>query len=84
MLIELFNTKLMDCLIRFSRVTHEVAEELSPRDPRTAVKQDGTSVTPTLPPPDLEREEEKGDTSDPADVSPCSATYSNLGECLLP
>lgn len=64
-----------------SRVTHEVAEELSPRDPRTpAVKQDGTSVTPTLPPPDLEREEEKDATSDPTDVSPCSATYSNLGQ----
>lgn len=62
-------------------MTHEVAEELSPRDPRTpAVKQDGTSVTPTLPPPDLEREEEKDATSDPTDVSPCSATYSNLGK----
>ncbi|XP_076781815.1 inactive tyrosine-protein kinase PEAK1 isoform X3 [Arvicanthis niloticus] len=62
-----------------SRVTHEVAEELSPRDPRTSVKQDGSSVTPTPPPPNLEREEEKDDTSDPTDVSPCSATYSNLG-----
>uniref|UniRef100_A0A087WQ01 Inactive tyrosine-protein kinase PEAK1 n=1 Tax=Mus musculus TaxID=10090 RepID=A0A087WQ01_MOUSE len=63
------------------RVTHEVAGELSPRDPRTpAGKQDGTSVTPTLPPPDLEREEEKDDTLDPTDVSPCSATYSNLGQ----
>ena len=71
----------MDCLICFSRVTHEVAGELSPRDPRTpAGKQDGTSVTPTLPPPDLEREEEKDDTLDPTDVSPCSATYSNLGK----
>nr|XP_021483620.1 pseudopodium-enriched atypical kinase 1 [Meriones unguiculatus] len=62
-----------------SRVTHEVAEEFSPQDPRTLlVKQDGTSVTPALPPPDLEREEEKDDTSDPIDVNPCSATYSNL------
>ncbi|XP_055477917.1 inactive tyrosine-protein kinase PEAK1 isoform X2 [Psammomys obesus] len=64
-----------------SRVTHEVAEEFSPQDPRTlVVKQDGTSVTPALPPPDLEREEEKDDTSDPIDVNPCSATYSNLGQ----
>ncbi|XP_040586194.1 inactive tyrosine-protein kinase PEAK1 isoform X2 [Mesocricetus auratus] len=62
-----------------SRVTHEVAEEFSPKDPKTlVVKQDGTSVTPALPPPDLEREEEKDDTSDPLDLNSCSATYSNL------
>ncbi|XP_059123913.1 inactive tyrosine-protein kinase PEAK1 [Peromyscus eremicus] len=64
-----------------SRVTHEVAEEFSPQDPKTlVVKQDGTSVTPALPPPDLEREEEKDDTSDPVDLNSCSATYSNLGQ----
>lgn len=64
-----------------SHVTHEIAEEFSPQDPRTlVVKQDGTSVTPVLSPPDLEREEEKNDTSNPLDLSPCSATYSNLGQ----
>ncbi|KAM4832429.1 inactive tyrosine-protein kinase PEAK1 [Urocitellus parryii] len=67
-----------------SHVTHEVTEEFSPRDPRTVVvKQDvggGISVTPAPPTPDLEREEEKEDTSDPVDLNPCSATYSNLGQ----
>ncbi|XP_049975412.1 inactive tyrosine-protein kinase PEAK1 isoform X3 [Alexandromys fortis] len=64
-----------------SRVTHEVAEEFSPQDPKPlAVKQDGTSVTPASPPPDLEREEEKDDTADPIDLNSCSATYSNLGQ----
>ncbi|KAM4826248.1 inactive tyrosine-protein kinase PEAK1 isoform 2-T2 [Thomomys bottae] len=63
-----------------SHVTHEVPEGLSPQDPRTVTeKPDGTSVTPALPTPDLEREEEKDDTSDTADPNPCSATYSNLG-----
>ncbi|CAH6869123.1 Peak1 [Phodopus roborovskii] len=63
-----------------SRVTHEVAEEFSPQDPKTlVVRQDGTSVPPVLPPPDLEREEEKDDASDPIDLlNSCSATYSNL------
>ncbi|ELR59214.1 Tyrosine-protein kinase SgK269 [Bos mutus] len=67
-----------------SHVTHEVTEDFSPRDPRTvAVKQDGggcTSVTPALHLPELEREEEKEDISDPMDLNPCSATYSNLGQ----
>ncbi|ERE75094.1 pseudopodium-enriched atypical kinase 1-like protein [Cricetulus griseus] len=64
-----------------SRATHEVAEEFSPQDPKTLfVKQDGTSVTPALPPADLEREEEKDDTSHPIDLNSCSATYSNLGQ----
>uniref|UniRef100_A0A8C5LGR8 Inactive tyrosine-protein kinase PEAK1 n=1 Tax=Jaculus jaculus TaxID=51337 RepID=A0A8C5LGR8_JACJA len=64
-----------------SHVTHEVLEEFSPQDPGTLiVKQDGISVTPVLPPPDLEREKEKEDTSDPVDLNPCSATYSNLGQ----
>lgn len=67
-----------------SHVTHEVTEDFSPRDPRTvAVKQDGggcTSVTPALHLPELEREEEKEDISDPIDLNPCSATYSNLGQ----
>ncbi|KAL6082290.1 hypothetical protein STEG23_031317 [Scotinomys teguina] len=64
-----------------SRVTHEVAEEFSPQDPKTlVVKQDGTSVSAALPPPDLEREEEKDDTWDPVDLNSCSATYSNLGQ----
>lgn len=65
-------------------VTHEVTEDFSPRDPRTVVvKQDGggcTSVTTALPLPELEREEEKEDISDPMDLNPCSATYSNLGQ----
>ncbi|XP_060030703.1 inactive tyrosine-protein kinase PEAK1 isoform X2 [Erinaceus europaeus] len=64
--------------------THEIAEDFSPRDPRTvSVKQDGgtcTSVSAALPLPELEREEEKEDASDPTDLSPCSATYSNLGQ----
>ncbi|XP_007197713.2 inactive tyrosine-protein kinase PEAK1 isoform X1 [Balaenoptera acutorostrata] len=67
-----------------SHVTHEVTEDFSPRDPSTVVvKQDGggcTSVTPALPLPELEREEEKGDISGPMDPNPCSATYSNLGQ----
>lgn len=66
-------------------MTHEVTEDFSPRDPRTVVvKQDGggcTSVTTALPLPELEREEEKEDISDPMDLNPCSATYSNLGKC---
>ena len=66
-------------------MTHEVTEDFSPRDPSTVVvKQDGggcTSVTPALPLPELEREEEKGDISGPMDPNPCSATYSNLGKC---
>lgn len=72
-------------LICFSHVTHEVTEDFSPWDPRTvAAKQDGggcTSVTPALPLPELEKEEEKEDTSEPLDMNPCSATYSNLGKC---
>ncbi|XP_072807044.1 inactive tyrosine-protein kinase PEAK1 [Vicugna pacos] len=67
-----------------SHVTHEVTEDFSPRDPKTVVvKQDGgacTSVTPALPLPELERAEEKEDISDPLDLNPCSATYSNLGQ----
>lgn len=69
---------------RLSHVTRGVTEDFSPRDPRTvAVKQggaDGTSMAPALPLPALEKEEEKEDTSDPLDLSPCSATYSNLGQ----
>lgn len=64
-------------------LSHEVTEDFSPRDPRTVlVKQDGggdTSVTPGLPLTKLEGEEEK-DISDPVDLNPCSATYSNLGQ----
>ncbi|KAM6149946.1 inactive tyrosine-protein kinase PEAK1 [Erethizon dorsatum] len=66
-----------------SHVTHELAEKFSPRDPRPLAKQDGggcTSISPALPPPDLEKEEEKEDTSEPMDLNPCSATYSNLGQ----
>ncbi|XP_003784588.1 pseudopodium-enriched atypical kinase 1 [Otolemur garnettii] len=67
-----------------SRVTHEVTEDFSPRDPKSVVKQDGggcPSITPALPLPELEREEEKEDNiSDPLDLNPCSATYSNLGQ----
>jgi pseudopodium-enriched atypical kinase 1 len=62
-------------------MTHDVPEEFSHRDPRTVVvKQDGTSVTPALPTPDLEKEEEKDDTAGPVELNPCSATYSNLGK----
>ncbi|XP_055984720.1 inactive tyrosine-protein kinase PEAK1 [Sorex fumeus] len=67
-----------------SHVPHEVMEDFSSRDSRTALaKQDGgggTSVTPALPSPELEGEEEKDDISDPVDLNPCSATYSNLGQ----
>ncbi|XP_027624714.1 inactive tyrosine-protein kinase PEAK1 [Tupaia chinensis] len=67
-----------------SHVTHGVTEDVSPRDPSTVVvKQDGgacTSVTPASPPPELEREEEKDGVSEPTDLNPCSATYSNLGQ----
>nr|XP_020007345.1 pseudopodium-enriched atypical kinase 1 [Castor canadensis]XP_020007350.1 pseudopodium-enriched atypical kinase 1 [Castor canadensis] len=64
-----------------SHMTHDVPEEFSHRDPRTVVvKQDGTSVIPALPTPDLEKEEEKDDTAGPVDLNPCSATYSNLGQ----
>ncbi|XP_075392076.1 inactive tyrosine-protein kinase PEAK1 isoform X2 [Tenrec ecaudatus] len=69
-----------------SHVTHEVsAEEFLPRDPRSIVgKQDGgggcTSGSPALPLQELERGEEGEDASDPMDLSPSSATYSNLGQ----
>ncbi|CAK7300523.1 Inactive tyrosine-protein kinase PEAK1 [Vulpes lagopus] len=67
-----------------SHKTHEVTEDLSPRDSRSvAVKQDDggcTSITAASPPPELEREEEKEDVSDTVDLNPCSATYSNLGQ----
>ncbi|XP_006866524.1 PREDICTED: pseudopodium-enriched atypical kinase 1 [Chrysochloris asiatica] len=67
-----------------SHVTHEVpAEDFSPREPRTVVvKQDDrgfSSATPAWSPHELEKEEEKEDVSDPMDLTPCSATYSNLG-----
>lgn len=69
---------------RLSHVTHEATEDFSPRDPRTVVAKqgggDGASMAPALPLPALEREEEKEDTPDPLDLSPCSATYSNLGQ----
>lgn len=66
-----------------SHAAHELAEEFSPRDPRLLTKKDGggcTSVSPILLQPDLEKEEEKEDTSEPIDLNPCSATYSNLGQ----
>lgn len=66
-----------------SHVAHELAEEFSPRDPRPLAKQDGRgcpSISPALPLPDPEKEEEKEETSEPLDLNPCSATYSNLGQ----
>ncbi|XP_037357953.1 inactive tyrosine-protein kinase PEAK1 [Talpa occidentalis] len=67
-----------------SHVTNELTEDFSPRDPRTVVtKQDAggcTSITPPVSLPELEREEEKEDISDPTDLNSCSATYSNLGQ----
>lgn len=79
------NASVTSGLICFSHVTHEVTEDFSPRDPKSVVKQDGggcPSATPALPLPELEREEEKeDDISDPLDLNPCSATYSNLGKC---
>ncbi|XP_004628768.1 pseudopodium-enriched atypical kinase 1 [Octodon degus] len=66
-----------------SHVTHELAEKFSARDPRPLTKQDGggcTSVSPALPSPNPEKEEEKEDASEPVDPNPCSATYSNLGQ----
>ncbi|XP_066198990.1 inactive tyrosine-protein kinase PEAK1 isoform X2 [Saccopteryx leptura] len=62
-----------------SQVTHEVTEDFSLWDPRT-VKQDGGGCAPVLPPPELERAEEKENVLDPIDLNPCSATYSNLGQ----
>ena len=63
-------------------MTHEVTEDFSSWDPRTVVaKQDGGGGTPALPLPELEKEEEKEDISEPMDLNPCSATYSNLGKC---
>uniref|UniRef100_A0A8C2V1Y2 Inactive tyrosine-protein kinase PEAK1 n=1 Tax=Chinchilla lanigera TaxID=34839 RepID=A0A8C2V1Y2_CHILA len=72
-----FNGELRD------HVTHELVEKFSPRDPRPLAKQDDggcTSISPALPPPDSEKEEEKEDMSEPMDPNPCSATYSNLGQ----
>ncbi|XP_036902860.1 inactive tyrosine-protein kinase PEAK1 isoform X2 [Sturnira hondurensis] len=64
-----------------SHVTQEVTEDFSSWDPRTVVaKQDGGGGTPALPLPELEKEEEKEDISEPMDLNPCSATYSNLGQ----
>lgn len=69
-------------LICFSHVTHEVTEDFSPWDPKTVlVKQDGGDCTPAVPLPEPKREEEKEDISDPMDLNPCSAIYSNLGKC---
>ncbi|KAM8782063.1 inactive tyrosine-protein kinase PEAK1 isoform 2-T2 [Rhynchonycteris naso] len=61
-----------------SQVTHEVTEDFSLWDPRTPVKQDGGGCASVLPPPELERSEEKENVSDPTDLNPCRATYSNL------
>lgn len=63
-----------------SHVTHEVTEDFSPWDPRSIVKQNVGGCTPALPLPELEREEEKEDISDPVSLNPCSAIYSNLGQ----
>lgn len=62
-------------------MTHEVTEDFSLWDPRTGVvKQDAGGGIPALPLPELEKEEEKEDISEPMDLNPCSATYSNLGK----
>uniref|UniRef100_F6YZQ5 Inactive tyrosine-protein kinase PEAK1 n=1 Tax=Equus caballus TaxID=9796 RepID=F6YZQ5_HORSE len=64
--------------------SHSSPSQIPKKSLRTvAAKQDGggcTSVTPALPLPELEKEEEKEDTSEPLDMNPCSATYSNLGQ----
>ncbi|KAM7152564.1 inactive tyrosine-protein kinase PEAK1 isoform 5-T14 [Macrochelys suwanniensis] len=59
-------------------------EDLSPQIPRAVfVKQDigvNASVIPVSTPHVPQGEEEKEETSDSSDLSPCSATYSNLGQ----
>lgn len=61
-------------------------EDLSPRIPRAVfVKQDNggsASVIPVSPPHAPQGGEEKEEASDSSDLSPCSATYSNLGKCI--
>ncbi|XP_074088576.1 inactive tyrosine-protein kinase PEAK1 isoform X2 [Macrotis lagotis] len=66
-----------------SQVPQEGLVECPPRVPRTIpVKEGGSNVLgpPALPPQTPEREEKKEEASDPSDESPCSATYSNLGQ----
>ncbi|XP_074152606.1 inactive tyrosine-protein kinase PEAK1 isoform X1 [Sminthopsis crassicaudata] len=66
-----------------SHVPHEGTVEGPSRVPRTTpVKEGGSNAvgTPAPPPPTPEREEGKEEASDPSDESPCSATYSNLGQ----
>ncbi|XP_068927526.1 inactive tyrosine-protein kinase PEAK1 [Petaurus breviceps papuanus] len=66
-----------------SQVPHEGTVEGPSRVPRAfPVKEGSSNVSglPALPPHTPEREEGKEEASDPSDESPCSATYSNLGQ----
>nr|XP_020831674.1 pseudopodium-enriched atypical kinase 1 [Phascolarctos cinereus] len=67
-----------------SHITNKVTEGFGPsRVPRAAPVKEGSndaSGLPALPPHTPEREEGKEEASDPSDESPCSATYSNLGQ----
>jgi len=62
-------------------------EDLSPRVPRAVfVKQDNggsASVIPVSAVRAPQGEEDKGEAPHPSDLNPCSATYSNLGKCVL-
>lgn len=62
-------------------------EDLSPRVPRAVfVKQDNggsASVIPVSAVRAPQGEEDKEEAPHPSDLNPCSATYSNLGKCIL-
>lgn len=62
-------------------------EDLSPRVPRAVfVKQDNGGSASVIPVSSLrgpQVEEEKEETSNSPDLNACSATYSNLGKCVL-
>lgn len=62
-------------------------EDLSPRVPRAVfVKQDNGGSASVIPVSSVrvpQGEEEKEEASVSPDLNPCSATYSNLGKCIL-
>lgn len=62
-------------------------EDLSPRVPRAVfVKQDNGGSASVIPVSTVrvpQGEEDKEEASQSPDLNPCSATYSNLGKCIL-